>query len=129
LLLLLAGSLACWVLVSLPARALLDDPDSVYRVIGYSGAALLLCLVPTAATLLWASAALSRSPEMQLAAVMGGTGVRLFSVLLAGWVLHQWVPFFQDPSFWTWLLIAYLYTLALEMTLLLVGRPAAAPKS
>ena len=61
LLLLVGGSLACWVLVSLPARALLDDADSVSRVIGYSGAALLLCLVPTAATLLWASAALARS--------------------------------------------------------------------
>ena len=61
--------------------------------------------------------------------VMGGTGVRLFVTLLAAWLLTQSVPFFRDGSFWNWLLGAYLVTLALEITLLLAGRPASAPKS
>ena len=124
LLLLIGGTLAFWVLVALPGRFLLDDADSAARLIGYSGTALLLCLIPTAVTLIWSRAALEKSPEAQLIAVMGGTGVRLFAVLLAGWALNQNVNFYQEQSFWYWLLIAYLFTLALEMTLLLTGRPA-----
>jgi len=55
--------------------------------------------------------------------VLGGTGVRVFGVLLAGFALFQGVPYFrQYPGFWTWLLVSYLFTLALEMALLLVGR-------
>jgi hypothetical protein len=128
LLLLLAGSLAIWVLVSLPVRALADDPDTIARVTTYSGTALLLCLIPTALTLLWAARALSQSPEAQLAAVLGGTGVRLFLALAAGWMVHTNLPYYHNDSFWYWLLGAYLVTLALEMTLLLAGRTAPAAK-
>lgn len=126
LLLLLGGGLAGWVLVSLPARALLDTSQAE-RVVVYFGVCLLLCLVPAAVTLCWARRALAQSPESQLTAVMGGTGVRMFVTLLAGWLLTEQVPFFRDASFWNWLLAAYLLTLALEITLLLAGRPAAAP--
>lgn len=122
LLLLLGGSLAFWVLVALPARALLDDPEQVSEVIAYSGMAMLLCLVPAAITLTWGCHALRRDPESQLAAILGGNGIRMFSVLLAGWLLTRWFPYYGESSFWNWLLVAYLYTLALEMTLLLVGR-------
>ena len=59
---------------------------------------------------------------------MGGTGVRLFVVLLAAWGLWSNVGYYHQSTFWTWLLIAYLVTLALEITLLLMGKPAAAPK-
>jgi hypothetical protein len=128
LLLLFGGTLALWVLIALPARALVDDPESKARVIGYSGTTLFLCLIPTALTLIWCSVALQQSPENQLTAVMGGTGVRLLSVLLAGWALHSNVAFYQHDSFWNWLLGAYLFTLALEMTLLLSGRTVSAPR-
>src|SRR5207253_1299665 len=104
----------CWVLVALPARALLDDAEQARRVIAYSGVGLLLCLMPAALTLLWARRALDRSPEAQLTAVLGGSGVRLFVTLLAAWLLTDRVPFFRDGSFWYWLLGAYLFTLTLE---------------
>jgi hypothetical protein len=128
LLVLCGATLALWVLISLPARALMDDPEGKDRFIGYSGTALLLCLIPTAITLAWSSAALRRAPETQLAAVMGGTGVRLLTVLVAAWALNANVAFFQHASFWNWLLGAYLVTLALEMTLLLTGRTVSAPR-
>jgi hypothetical protein len=128
-LLLIVGCLACWVLVALPARALLEDVEQARRVIAYSGVALLLCLVPAVATLCWARRSLDRSPQEVLAAVLGGTGIRLFATLLAAWALTQSVPFFGDGSFLYWLLGAYLFTLTLEMTLLLAGRPASAPKT
>lgn len=128
LMLLFGGTLTLWVLIALPTRALVDDPEVKARIIVYSGTTLLLCLIPTALTLIWCSAALQQAPENQLAAVMGGTGIRLLSVLLAGWALHSNVAFFQDGSFWNWLLGAYLFTLALEMTLLLSGRTVSAPR-
>ena len=128
LFLMLTGCLACWVLIALPARVLLDDPEQVRQVIACSGTALLLCLVPAALTLWWARRALEKAPQEQLTAVMGGTGVRLFATLLAAWVLTQSVPFFNDSSFWNWLLGAYLFTLALEMTLLLAGRGGKNPQ-
>jgi hypothetical protein len=128
LLLLLAGSLAIWVLVALPVRGLADNPDTAARVTAYSGMALLLCLLPTAGTLVWTSFALRQTPEAQLAAVLGGTGVRLFSTLVAGWLVHANLAYFRHDSFWYWLLGAYLVTLALEMSLLLAGRMAPAAK-
>jgi hypothetical protein len=49
--------------------------------------------------------------------VLGGTGLRLFFVLGAGLVLTGAVPYFQLQSFWVWVLVFYLFTLALEMLL------------
>jgi hypothetical protein len=84
----------------------------------------LLCLLPAAVTLAWANWAFQRDPHEMLTAVLGATGIRLFGVLLAAWVLYQFVPLYQEQGgFWTWLLISYLFVLALEMTLLLAGRP------
>jgi hypothetical protein len=124
LLILIGGSLAFWVLIALPARALLEDPEQIAQAITYSGTAVLLCLVPTTVTLCWGCHALRRDPEQQLLAVLGGNGIRLFSVLLAGWVLTRSLPtIYGDSSFWNWLLGAYLFTLALEMALLLTSRP------
>ncbi len=122
------GVLAFWVLIALPARALLEDGDESARVIAYCGTTLLLCMIPTTLTLWWGRRALEQSPDQQLAAVMGGTGIRLFAVLVAAWALWSNIGFYQQSSFWNWLLIAYLFTLALEITLLLMGRPTAAPK-
>ena len=68
---------------------------------------------------------LRQTPDQQLVAVLGGTGVRLFFVLGAGAAVGAWVPDFHGPGFWVWLLVFYLLTLALEVTLLLSGPPAA----
>src|SRR5437879_2172584 len=124
ILLLIGGSLLFWLLASLPFRFLAEDRAAGDAAVIYAGTAVLLCLVPTTLTLLWSSSALRQAPEQQLTAVLGGTGIRVFSVLLAGFALFQWVSYFREYlGFWTWLLVSYLVTLALEMTILLAGRP------
>jgi hypothetical protein len=120
LLLLIAGSLAFWLLVAIPARHWWGDAEAVY-----AGVAVLLCLVPSMLTLLWTGWTTTASPEQQLIAVLGGTGLRMLVVLAGAWVLHSRVPYFQEQGgFWVWVLVAYLFTLLLEKLLLLGGRSA-----
>lgn len=120
LLCLLTGSLVFWLLVVLPARRLGGGNLAVL----HSGTALAVCLLPGLATLAWAQWAWRRSPEQQLAAVMGGTGLRMAFILAVGWTLYQWVPYYQEQlAFWVWLLVFYLFTLALDLTLLLTNSP------
>jgi hypothetical protein len=118
--LLVGGSLALWVVIAYPARVLWGDSAVVL-----SGVAGLLCLVPTAATLVWSFKSLEGSPERQLAAVMGGTALRMVFVIAAGMVLYLSVPYFHEDRFWYWVIAFYLFTLALETSLLLKRRPAA----
>ena len=111
----LGASLAFWVLVAVPARHLWGD-----TALAYSAVALGLCLVPAAVTLAWAGRALHGSAEQQLRLVLGGTGLRMFAVLTAGLVLYMRVEYFQkEHGFWIWVLVFYLFTLAVEMTLIL----------
>jgi hypothetical protein len=57
--------------------------------------------------------------------VLGGTGLRMVVVMTAGLVLFLRVDYFQkNPGFWAWILVFYLFTLALEMTLILRGHSA-----
>ncbi len=65
----------------------------------YSTVGVLLCLVPTVLTYLWAGWARSQSAEQQLLMVLGGTGLRMFVVLLAGLVLYYSRPEFHRASF------------------------------
>ncbi len=121
LLLLVSGSMAFWVLVGVPARLLGGGDDAL----ACSGTALLLCLVPAALTLAWAGKALQGTIDQQLLLLLGGTGLRMFLVLGAAWLLYAWVPFYSAADgFWLWVLGAYLFTLALELALMLAGRPA-----
>jgi hypothetical protein len=119
LLLLIGGALAFWLLAGLPARALGGGDVAL----AYCGTAVLLCLLPAVATLLWAGSALKGDPQQQLLMVLGGTGLRLFGVLLAALALHAYVPFYREQDgFWAWLVVSYLVVLALEVALLLAGR-------
>lgn len=114
------GSISFWVLVAIPARRLWGDTSAVY-----AATALLLCLVPTTLTLAWAAWAQHKTPEQQMTIVLGGTAVRLFAVGVGALVLHRTFEFFRQettPGFWTWILVFYLFTLALETTLLVVGK-------
>jgi hypothetical protein len=117
---LFAGCAAFWLLTALPAR-MLGGGDAA---VACSGTAMLLCFVPAALTLAWATWALKRDPQQQLLVVIGGGGVRMFFVLVAGLLLTQTVPFYGERSreFLFWLLAAYLFTLALEIVLMLAGR-------
>ena len=119
LLLLLAGSAAFWLLTALPARQLGGGDTAL----AYSGTAMLLCFVPAALTLAWATWAVKQDPQQQLLLMFGGGGVRMFFVLLAGLLLTQYVPFYQEQAgFLFWLLAAYLFTLTLEIVLMLAAR-------
>lgn len=116
--LLVAGSLGLWLVIAYPVRMCWGD-----AAIAYSGVALLLCLVPTAVTLLWCQRALAASPEQQLVAVMGGTVVRMAFVLAAGMAVYHGFAYFHRQSFWLWVIVFYLITLTLEMSLVLRRQP------
>jgi threonine/homoserine/homoserine lactone efflux protein len=118
LLFLLGGCAAFCLLVGLPARHLGGD-----QAFAFIATALALCLAPAVVTLLWGERALRQSVDQQLVMVLGGTGVRMAFVLLAGWALYQYVPYYQRQSrFLIWLAVCYLFTLALDIILLLTGR-------
>jgi hypothetical protein len=79
--------------------------------------ALGLCLVPAVGTSLWRVQSAAASPEVQLMAVLGGTGVRLAVVLGCGVLLYWNLRDTYTDSFWIWLLVFYLFTLGLEVGL------------
>jgi hypothetical protein len=120
--LLILGSLVFWALVALPSRHLWGESAAVF-----SGVAVLLCLIPTALTMLWANWAFDRAPNQQLIMVLGGTGLRMFVVLCGALALSTLIPYFQEQqvAFLLWVLVSYLFTLALEMILVLKGRTQA----
>jgi len=114
------GSLLFWVLAAVSVQYL-DGSDATWA---HSGTALLLCLVPGIATLLWASWAEQQDVGQQLTVLLGGTGIRLFGVAVVALYLYMHVPFYRhQDGFLIWLVVCYLFTLALEIALLLTGRP------
>jgi hypothetical protein len=106
---------ALWVVAAIPARHLAGEWAVVY-----SGTAALLCLVPGAITLAWASWAARKAPESFLLMMLAGTGVRLFAVAAAALAIESSVPFYHEhPGFWVWLLVFYIVTLAVEIGVIL----------
>jgi len=116
---LIAGTLLAWGAAAYPARLLGGDAGLLYSAVAAG-----LCLTPTALTLLWADRASRQSPEQQLTMVLGGTGVRMGIVMGVGLLMYLYLPYFQQPGFWLWLLAFYLFTLGLEMVLVVRGRSA-----
>src|ERR1700730_4216190 len=112
--LLVGGAVAIWLLLLSPAYRLGGE-----AAILFSTVALLLCLAPTVLTMLWTRWAAAQTPEQQLVAVLGGTGVRMGVVLAVGLALYRWSSAFSHVRFLFWLLAFYLLTLALEITLLI----------
>jgi hypothetical protein len=110
----LGGCLAFWVVTAGLGFLLWEDRTLV---LGYSATAAGLCLVPSLVTLVWALWGPGRSAEQRRLVVLGGTGIRMFFVLGVGLVLTGSVPYFQQRAFWLWVLAFYLFTLALEMVL------------
>ena len=117
-----AGSASLWVLVAIPVSFLFGADSLIH-----SSTALGLCLIPTAATFAWSSYALNQSPENQLVAILGGTGVRMAIVLFAGWALFALVPVYKTTSFMLWLGVFYFVTLSIEIGLLLKRASATQP--
>jgi hypothetical protein len=117
---LLAGvCLAFWGIVAFPAQWLWGNESLIF-----SSVACAICLIPAVLTLAWGQWALIGSPERQLAAVLGGTGVRLLFAAGVGMVLFQMVPFFGHAQFMIWIIVFYLVTLLIEMGLLLSWQAA-----
>lgn len=81
------------------------------------GAAFGLTFVPAAATLAWVLYSYRTSPEMQLMASLGGSGVRMAIALGGGFLLTEAQPQAFNSSFWFWILLFYLTFLAAEITL------------
>ena len=111
--LLVGGALAVWLVALYPARLLGGEITTLYATV-----AVALCLIPTAGTLAWTARAMDRAGEQQFLMVLGGTGIRMIFVLAVGLTIYGLFPVFQQPSFWIWVLVFYLITLALEMFLL-----------
>jgi hypothetical protein len=118
--LLVGGAIATWLLLLYPAYRLGGEAAILFGTV-----ALLLCLTPTVLTMLWTRWATAQSPEQQLLAVLGGTGVRMGLVLTVGLALFRWSPPFSHVRFLFWLLVFYLLTLAIEITLLISGQRTA----
>lgn len=114
---LVGGTLAFWALVSLAARLLWPGGPTLL----WSTAAALLCLVPAALTLAWARWAYEDKPEGQLLAVFGGTALRMAVVMAAGLALFYGVEGFGHQRFWLFVVVYYLFTLALELLLVVRG--------
>jgi hypothetical protein len=118
-LVLVGGVAAFWLLLAIPARHLGGGDDAVWQ----SGLAALLCLVPATAVMLWAEWAFRRDAAQQTYVVLGGGALRLFVVLAAAVVLTQVAGLFAGQiAFLLWLGVFYLFTLALEIGLLLSVR-------
>ncbi len=115
--LLLGTLLLLWGAAAYPAYALGGE-----RAVVFSAVALLLCLAPASLTMFWAEWTFRRAPQHYLMMVLGATGVRMFVVLGAALAVNRAEAYFRDRSFWVWVLVFYLVTLAVEVVLLLAGR-------
>ena len=123
-LVLMAGSAVVWLLLTgaylafRSASAAPDDQAAAAELIWLqSGVATLLCVLPCAVTLVWCDLVLGGSAEQQLAAVFGGTGLRMAFVVAVGMVLYFNLDSFHSSGFWLWIIVFYLTTLTLEMVL------------
>jgi len=122
--LLVGGTAGLWLLAAYPAHSLQGEAGLVD-----SAVAALLCLVPAGLTLVWGSWALGKAPEQQLAAIMGGTVIRLLVVIGAAVALYLNFSCFNHQAFLIWVILFYLLTLALEVSLLVARHVPAGPTS
>ena len=116
---LVGGSVGLWAAAAYPLRWLWGDAAVVHAAVAMG-----LCVLPALAALPWAAWARTRSPEQQLAMVLGATALRMAIVLGGTYALVTWVEAFRRPSFWWSVLGFYLFTLAVEVGLVVRGRTA-----
>jgi hypothetical protein len=114
---LIGGTLAFGSVAAISSRYLWPEaPIPLYSLVAAG-----LCLLPTAITITWASRTGRRSPENALLMVLGGTALRMILVLAVSLLLFYTVPIFARMSFWIVILVFYLFTLGLEIALLVSG--------
>lgn len=114
-----------FLLIVLPVRFLTTDQAKTEAMTVYAFTAFLLCVIPATATLFWCFKAQESSPQHLLLAVLGGTGIRMFFVLIAAFSLRQSVAYFKNYGtlYWIWILAFYFITLALEISFVLMTQP------
>jgi hypothetical protein len=121
--LLIAGSFVWWLVLAYPANRLGGSEALIYTVV-----ACLLCLAPTAGTLLLAEWAEQRAPGNWMLMLLAGSGIRMAVVIGAGLVIClaglPGLAAVNVVAFWIWVLVFYLFSLALEIVLVLSGRKA-----
>jgi hypothetical protein len=120
-LLLMGGSVLLWGILLIPGFLLQGE-----QVWCQSSTALGLCLVPTMASLAWMISP-KKDPEMQMVAILGGTGIRLGVALGGGMALHYLLPDTYPTVFFIWVGAFYLGALTLEVLLALGIKPTAGP--
>jgi hypothetical protein len=74
-----------------------------------------LSFVPAVMALAWVQYSFRSSPDMQLVASLGSSGLRMLIALGGGFVLTQLQTL--GKPFWYWLVLFYLTLLAFEITL------------
>jgi hypothetical protein len=109
---LIGVTVAVWAAAFLPARMLGGE-----RAVVYSLVALIICLIPSVVTLIWACRTIKYRPSQAFAVIASSMGVRMTFVLGAGLILNQAVPYFEPMSFWVWILGFYMLSLCLETLL------------
>ena len=97
-----------------------------------AGVAGLICIIPTTISLIFTLWSNGKSASEQLMAVVGGMGVRMVAVLGLSLAVFLTVPQFQEDqgrqlTFWSFVLVGYLGTLAWETFLAARSRDAAKP--
>jgi hypothetical protein len=82
------------------------------------GVAFGLAFVPAALTLGLVVYSYRSTPELQLTASLGGSGLRMAVALGGGVFLTNTQPHLFGTPFWSWLVLFYLVLLGFEITLL-----------
>ena len=123
LVILIGGVLSLWIILGVPAFFIAGETALLF-----TGTAAVICLVPGVGTMVWCHRKAGGTPEQRLAAVMGGTVIRIGAAIGMGMVLFIWQPLFHETAFLIWVIVFYLATLALEVTVLIRELPANSPQ-
>jgi hypothetical protein len=105
--------------LSLAAGYALWDVEALVQ----GGAAFALAFVPAAGTLAWVLYTYRTTPQLQLMASLGGSGLRMAIALGGGLLLTSEQPQMFHSPFWGWLAWFYLVLLAFEITVLVRQLP------
>jgi hypothetical protein len=115
-----------WVVLAWPAQRLGGD-----AALEYCTVAGLLCLIPGAATLMLVGWGERQQPGLLGMLMLLGSGIRMFAVLGAGLLICKvGLPGREsvDPAgFWVWVLVFYLFSLAVEAGLVVAARQSSNP--
>jgi len=110
---LIGGAVLLWAALIYPGWRLQGDEALVQSLVAMG-----LCLIPAAATYIWAMRAFRGAPADQMMAMLGGSAFRMILVLGVGYFLTQTWPETLTLAFWYWVLIFYMFVLGIEIRLL-----------